>query len=113
MCGDMVMAESNTTSKFLIVADGDISVVPMQRRYIRWGGEAIKNSVFESLSLSLPTNCFNVINFISLKHQRKIFSVIFLEYLRLASLVYKHFFFIVTSVFFQGTRHRQCDFLLS
>ena len=58
MCGDMVMAESNTTPKFLMVADGDISVVPMQRvvperRDIRWGGEAIKNSVFESLSLSL------------------------------------------------------------
>ena len=54
----MVMAESNTTPKFLIVADGDISVVPMQRvvperRDIMCGGEAIKNSVFESLSLSL------------------------------------------------------------
>ena len=58
ICGDMVMAESNTTPKFLIVADGDISVVPMhrvvpERRDIMCGGEAIKNSVFESLSLSL------------------------------------------------------------
>ena len=57
ICGDMVMAESNTTPKFLIVADGDISVVPMhrvvpERRDIMCGGEAIKNSVLESLSLS-------------------------------------------------------------
>ena len=52
------MAESNTTPKFLIVADGDISVIPMQRvvperQDIRWSCEAIKNSVFESFSLSL------------------------------------------------------------
>ena len=43
----MVMAESKTTPKFMIVAYGDISVVPMQvevseRLCIRWGGEAIK-----------------------------------------------------------------------
>ena len=57
----MVMAESNTTPKFMIVADGDISVVPMhrvvsERRDIRCGGEAIKNSVllveFEFIFLS-------------------------------------------------------------
>ena len=56
MCGALVMAESNINFKFLIVADGDISLVPMsrivqERRDIRWDGEAIRNSVFESLGL--------------------------------------------------------------
>ena len=76
ICGDVVMAESNTTPKFLIVADGDISVVLThrvvpERRDIRCGGEAIKNSVLQSLSLSL----FSVIQFRISATQRDILKI--------------------------------------
>ena len=66
ICGDMAMVESNTVSKFLILADGDISVAPMpgvvpERRNIRRGGEAIRNSVWTPRVVNL--SLFLVIQF--------------------------------------------------